>query len=87
MENVAGVKFDCRIATVTMKSGAELAKVVAEKALKDAGFGVKSFESGAGATVSPAVPGRCGTSADLSRRLGGPVISVESPYGAGVTCS
>ena len=52
LENVAGVKFDCQTATVTMESDRSLAKDAAEKALKDAGFGVKTFESGAGITVA-----------------------------------
>lgn len=52
LEDVAGVKFDCQTATVTMKGDRSLAKDDAEKALKDAGFGVKTFESGAGMTVA-----------------------------------
>ena len=52
VQNVSGVKFDCRVATVTMKSDTALAKDAAEKALKDAGFGLKDFESGAGLTVA-----------------------------------
>lgn len=52
VENVSAVKFDCRVATVTMKNDTVLAKDAAEKALKDAGFGLKQFESGAGLTVA-----------------------------------
>ena len=52
VENVAAVKFDCSFATVTMERDTALAKDAAEKALKKAGFGVKSFESGAGMTVA-----------------------------------
>lgn len=49
--NVAGVKYDCKTATVTMKEGATLEESVATAALKLAGFGVKSFESGKGVMV------------------------------------
>ena len=52
VENVAAVKFDCSVATVTMERDNALAKDAAEAALKKAGFGVKSFESGAGMTVA-----------------------------------
>jgi len=40
------VKFDCKTAEVTMKAGATLASDAAEKALKDAGFGMKEFSGG-----------------------------------------
>jgi len=52
VENVSGVKFDCKVATVTMKNDTVLAKDAAEKALKAAGFGLKTLESGAGLTVA-----------------------------------
>jgi hypothetical protein len=52
--NVAGVKYYCKIATVTMKEGAQLEESVATAALKLAGFGVKSFESGKGVMVGMA---------------------------------
>jgi hypothetical protein len=51
LDGVTGVKFDCKVATVTVKPGATLAESAAETALKDAGFGVKTFESGGGVTV------------------------------------
>jgi len=46
LAGVGDVKFDCKTATVTMKPDATLASEVAEKALKDAGFGMKSFAGG-----------------------------------------
>lgn len=51
VENVTGVKYDCKMATVTMKEGAKLEENVATAALKLAGFGVKSFELGKGVMV------------------------------------
>ena len=46
LAGVGDVKFDCKTATVTMKGDATLASEAAEKALKDAGFGVTSFSGG-----------------------------------------
>jgi hypothetical protein len=46
LKGVDAVKFDCKTATVTMKPGATIAAETAEKALRDAGFGMKEFSGG-----------------------------------------
>jgi hypothetical protein len=47
LAGVADVKFDCKTATVSMKADAKLESKAAEKALVDAGFGMKEFIDGA----------------------------------------
>ena len=46
------VRYDCKTATVTMKGDASLAEASVAKALRDAGFALKSFAGGPPPTVA-----------------------------------
>jgi len=52
LAGVDEVKYDCKTATVTMKGEATLAEASVDKALRDAGFKMKSFAGGPPPTVA-----------------------------------